>query len=78
MICPQRSPRPPSSARIQPSPSLPPACRAMRSQSRSTSSTADRSPAVARTRWARLVTTTGQAAVLGDLVEQPLQRGARR
>jgi hypothetical protein len=61
MIWPQRSPRPPSSARIQPSPSLPPACRAMRSQSRSTSSTADRSPAVARTRWARLVTTTGQA-----------------
>ena len=61
MIWPHRSPRPPSSARIQPSPSLPPACREMRSQSRSTSSTAGRSPAVARTRWARLVTTTGQA-----------------
>jgi hypothetical protein len=60
-ICPHRSPRPPSSARIQPSPSLPPAWRAMRSQSRSTSSTAGRSPAVASTRWARLVTTTGQA-----------------
>ena len=74
-IWPQRSPRPPSSARIQPSPSLPPAWRAMRSQSRSTSSTADRSPAVARTRWARLVTTTRTARVLGDLVEQPLQRG---
>ncbi len=61
MICPHRSPRPPSSARIQPSPALPPAWRAMRSQSRSTSSTADRSPAVARTRWAMLVTTTGHA-----------------
>lgn len=73
---PHLSPRPPSSARIQPSPSLPPACRAMRS-----SRAARRPPRTAPRRGEDAVGEVGDddraRGVHGDLVEHPLQGRAR-